>query len=177
MRLSIRPEQMLVVETVAQENFVRRIAAHLLEEYPKAVVTLPDNEKFTVDELPEETLYDLVRTGIARARRHEMTFESSISAFTAVMFEVSPNFDRHRLSQVLLNDEEVEPNNRLDELLNVLTEKNWESIREDYDPNAWKPETETEDENEEPAKDENKSAPNEPKNLDLEATVMLNPGE
>ncbi len=175
MRLSIRPEQMLVVETVAQENFVRRIAAHLLGDYPKAVVTLPDNEKFTVDELPEETLHDLVRVGIARARRYGLTFESSISAFTAVMFEVAPNFDTHRLSQVLLNDEEVEPNNRLDELLNVLTEKNWESIRADYDQNAWKPEIETDDVTE--TKEETKAAPNEPKNLDLEATVMLDPGK
>jgi hypothetical protein len=40
MRLSIRAEQMLVVETVAQENFVRRIAAHLLDDYPKAVVKI-----------------------------------------------------------------------------------------------------------------------------------------
>ncbi len=171
MRLSIRPEQMLVVETVAQENFVRRIAAHLLEEYPKSSVILPGDEKFTVDELPEETLHDLVRTGIARARSYRLTFESSISAFTAVMFEIAPNFDTHRLSQVLLNDEEVEPNNRLDELLNVLTEKNWESIREDYDPNAWKPEKETEDVVETPV--ENKANPKEPEDFDFQETVKL----
>lgn len=166
---------MSVVETVAQESFVRRIAAHLLDEYPEAAVTLPGDEKFTVAELPAETLHELIRTGIARARRYEMTFESSISAFTAVMFEVSPNFDTHRLCQVLLNDGEVAPNERLDELLDVLTEKNWESIRADYDPQAWKPENETEETAE--TKEENKTASNEPKNLDLEATVMVNPAE
>lgn len=143
MRLSIRAEQMSVIEAVAQEKFVHRIAVHLLEDYPKAVVTLPDNQKFPVDELSEETLYDLVRVGIARARSHGLTFESAIAAFTAVMFEVAPNFDMHRLCQVLLNDDEIEPNVRLDELMNVLNEKNWESIRADYDPSAWKPEEET----------------------------------
>ena len=167
MRLSIRAEQKVVIEAVAQENFVRRIAAHLLEEYSKAVVILPSDEKLTVDELPEETLHNLVRVGIERARGHGLTFESAISAFTAVMFEVAPNFDTHRLSQVLLNDEEVEPNARLDELLNVLSEKNWESIREDYDPKAWKP-AQTEDEaSETPETDEIKW-----KNLDLQETVM-----
>ncbi|MEP6900566.1 MAG: hypothetical protein ABJA66_02385 [Actinomycetota bacterium] len=171
MRLSIRAEQMSVIEAVTQENFVRRIVDHLLDEYPKAQVILPGDEKFTVDQLPAETLYDLVRTGIARARGYGITFESSIAAYTAVMFEVSPNFDTHRLCQVLLNDEEVEPNNRLDEVLNVLTEKNWESIRADYDPNAWKPEMETDDGNE--TQGENKANPNEPKNLDLEATVIV----
>lgn len=166
---------MSIVEAVAQESFVRRIAAHLLEDYAQAVVTLPGDEKSTVAELPEETLHELIRTGIARARRYRMTFESSISAFTAVMFEVSPNFDTHRLCQVLLNDEEVEPNKRLDELLDVLTEKNWESIRADYDPQAWKPEKEMEETDE--TKEDDKAAPDEPKNLDLEATVMVNPAE
>lgn len=164
MRLSIRAEQMVVIEAVAQENFVQRTVVHLLEEYPKAVVRLPDDEKFTVEELPEETLEELVRVGIERARSHNLTFESAIAAFTAVMFEVSPNFDGHRLCQVLLNDEDVEPNNRLDELLNVLTEKNWESIKEDYDPKAWKPEKETE------AEEANEVVKR--KNLDLQETVM-----
>lgn len=157
MRLSIRAEQMSVIEAVAEEKFVRRIAAHLLEEYPTAIVILPGDEKFTVAELPEETLHDLIRVGIERARRHKMTFESSIAAFTAVMFEVAPNFDTHRLCQVLLDDEETEPNTRLDELLNVLTEKNWESIRADYDPNAWKPEQETDDVDETQEKEEIKA--------------------
>lgn len=160
---------MSVIEAVAQENFVRRIATHLLADYPKANVILSDDEKFTVDELPEETLHDLIRVGIERARGHQLTHESSIAAFVAVMFEVAPNFDTHRLSQVLLNDEEIEPNARLDELLNVLTEKNWESIREDYDPKAWKP---TDDSNNTEGKDAPEADSTKPKNLDLQETVM-----
>ena len=138
MRLTIRAEQKAVVEAVAEENFVSRLAAHLRGEYSNAAVTLPVGEKFTVAELAPETLHELVRVGIARARGYGMTYESAISAFTAVMFEIAPNFDTHRLCQVLFNDEEVEPNRRIDEVLNVLTEKNWESIRAEYDPNAWK---------------------------------------
>jgi hypothetical protein len=139
MRLAIRPEQMSVIKAVAEENFVRRIAAHLVSEYPKAMVTLPDESKVSVDELPEETLYSLVRTGVQRAGAHEFDLESSIAAFVAVMFEVCPNFANHRLCELMLSDEDVEPNERLDELLSVLTEKNWESIRETYDPQAWNP--------------------------------------
>jgi len=173
MRLSIRAEQKFVVEAVAEENFVRRLAAHLLNEYPKTVVILPGDEKFTVDELPGAALYELVGAGIARARSYDMTFESSISAFTAIMFEVCPNFDTHRLCQVLLNDEEVEPDNRIDEVLNVLTEKNWETIRADYDPNAWKTESETGDVNETEERDDNKTNPDEPENLDFQETVKI----
>lgn len=168
MRLSIRHEQMHIIETVAEENFVRRIAAHLRADYSQATVTLPTDEEFKVGELPDEKLYELVRVGIARARSYAMTLESSLAAFTAVMFEISPNFDEHRLCQVLLNDEQFAPDARLDELLDVLTEKNWESIRADYDPQAWMmPEKEN-------APPENESPPeksDEPKNLDLEATI------
>lgn len=160
---------MLVIESVAQENFVRRIAAHLRAEYPQATVTLPTDEEFTVDALPDERLHDLVRTGIARARRYGMTFESSIAAFVAVMFEIAPNFDEHRLCQVLLGDEQTAPDARLDELLDVLTEKNWESIRADYNPQAWTmPEEIAETkETEEPPKQADQ-----PKDLNMEETIM-----
>jgi hypothetical protein len=135
--MRIRAKQMKAFEEAAEESFVRRLSGHLLENYAKTVVFLPD-KKLPVEELPDETLQDMVRSGIARARSHGISYESSIAAFTAVMFEIAPNFDRHRLSQVLLNDEEIDPNSRLEELFKVLTEKNWESIKEDYDAEAWR---------------------------------------
>lgn len=134
--MMIRSEQMEALEAAAEENFLRRVAAHLLEQYAKTVVHLPDEES-VVEELPEEILHSLVRRSIERARSYGLSFESSIAAFSAVMFEVSPNFDKHQLSQLLLNDENTDPNVRLDELLEVLTEKNWEFIRRDYDAAAW----------------------------------------
>ena len=137
MRLKIRSEQRAVIEEVARENFVRRLAAHLRAVYADAAVTLPDGTETTVGGLDDATLDRLVRAGIARAGSHEIRLQSSVAAFVAVMFEVAPSFDAHRLSQVLLGDEEVAPDARLDELLKVLTEKNWESIRADYDPQAW----------------------------------------
>lgn len=127
---------MSAIEAAAEEKFVRRITAHLLEEYPTAAVKLPDMET-TVAGLPEETLQSLVRSSVERARSYSLDQESSIAAFSTLMFEVAPNFDKHNLSQVLLNDESVEPNVRLDELLEVLTEKNWETVRKTYDPEAW----------------------------------------
>ncbi len=130
---------MVVIESVTQENFVRRIAAHLLAEYPRAIVTLPEGENFAVYELNEERLHELIRVGIERARSFDLTHESNIAAFTALMFEVAPNFYGHRLCQVLLSDEATEPDQRIDQVLETLSEKNWESIRLDYDPAAWNP--------------------------------------
>ena len=166
--MMIRAEQMTAFEDAAEEKFVRRIAAHLLENYASAVVRLPDSES-KVSELPDETLHLLVKNSIERARKYELTFESSISAFTAIRFEVSPNFDKHRLSQVLLKDETIEPDARLDELLEVLTETNWEAIRGEYDVTDWQtePEEKTEPEN---AEDAEKT--DEAKNIEFADTVI-----
>lgn len=145
MRLLIRPEQMSVINSAAEEKFARRLETHLRSYYPKTVVKLPDQES-AVKDLPEEKLNPLVKLCIERARSHGFSFESSISAFTALMFEVAPNFDAHELVQPFLTDENTEPNKRLDPLLKQLTEKDWEEIKKTYDSEAWQPKIETEEE-------------------------------
>ena len=167
----IRAEQMNAFAETAEKNFVRRIAAHLRENYAASIVRLPDSES-AISELPDEKLHSLVEVSVERARRHNLTYESSISAFSALMFDVSPNFDQHRLSQVMLNDENVEPDGRLDELLETLNENNWETIRAEYDPKAWEaaPEAEEKAEAEEKTEDEAPSA--EVENVEFAETVM-----
>jgi len=134
------------MNAVSEANFERRIADHLRQNYADSVVKLPDGGEFTVGTLTAETLDALVRVGIARARRYELTFESSIATFVALMFHVCPNFDEHRLCQVLLADEETEPNERVQEIPKVLSEHNWASVRESYNPEAWSEPTDAEGE-------------------------------
>ena len=137
MRLTVRKEQMDVMAAVAEVNFERKMAEHLRSSYADSIVKLPDGGEFPVRDLLENTLDGLIRVGTSKARRYEMTIQSSIAAFVALMFDVAPNFDEHRVCEVLLGDEEKAPNVRIDELLTVLTEKHWDSIRTDYDANAW----------------------------------------
>lgn len=144
----IRSEQMEEFELAAEDGFVRRLGKHLLENYAKAIVRLPDEEK-EVKNLPEDKLHLLVRKSIERARSYGLSFESAISAFSAIMFEVAPNFDRHSMSRLCLKDKNIDPNERLDELLKLLTEEHWEKIRNDYDVNAWEEQFETDEISEE----------------------------
>ena len=129
---------MEALQSGAADEFVAKLCDHLREDYSDSIVRLPDEES-TVADLPDAKLDELVRVGIGRARHHGLTFESSISAFTAVMFETAPNFDKHNLTKLCLEDKDVKPNDRLDEILNVLTDKHWDKIRESYDVNAWAP--------------------------------------
>ena len=137
MRLTVRREQMDVMQAVAEANFERQLARHLRESYADSIVKLPDGGEFPVSDLLEDTLGNLIRAGISKARLYEMTLQSSISSFVALMFAVAPNFDESRLCGVLLGDEEKAPDARIEDVLTVLTEKNWESVRNDYDPTAW----------------------------------------
>ena len=138
MRLTVRQDQMDVMQAVADTNFERQIAAHLRTSYSESVVRLPnDGGQFRLSELSDEDLERWIRAGISKARSYELRIQSSIAAFVALMFDVAPNFDGHRLCEVLLGDEERTPDERIDDVLSVLSEKNWEAIRNDYNPQAW----------------------------------------
>jgi hypothetical protein len=146
-RLNVRREQIDVMASVAEANFERDLAAHLRANYASSIVRLPHVGEVTVHDLVEDNLQRLVRIGIAKARRYELTRQSSIAGFVVTMFSVSPNFDENRLCQVMLSDEEKSPDDRADEIANVLSENNWDAIRNDYDPEAWVlPEAERESE-------------------------------
>lgn len=138
MRLTIRQDQMAVMQAVAETNFERQIAAQLRGSYADSVVKLPDNGgEHIVSALSDDDLERWVRAGIAKARDYELQIRSSIAAFVVLMFDVAPNFDGHRLCEVLLGDEDRTPDERVDDVLTVLSEKNWNAIRNDYDPQAW----------------------------------------
>jgi hypothetical protein len=145
MRLLIRPEQMSAINSSAEEKFVRRLGGHIRDNYAKSIVRLPEDQETAIRELSEEALDTLVRAGIQRARAHKLSYESSISAFTALMFEVAPNFDTHELVEPLLADENTPPDARLDPVLEKLTEKDWETVKKAYDAEAWKSKSEAEE--------------------------------
>lgn len=174
MRLTVRDEQIAVLEELAFERFVRKIASELNSNYAEDPVRLPSGETMTVSALPPDKLESLIKVGIGKAKRYEMKAESAIAAFVFVMFDVSPNFDRHRLSQVLLNDEDTVPDQRMTELLGVLSDDNWESIRKDYDPLAWEPEPEPEAISEKSVEQNEPSAKGA---IDLEKTARPEPAK
>jgi hypothetical protein len=127
-----------VMQAVADTNFERQIASHLRDSYSESIVRLPDDgSEFKVSELAEDVLERWVRAGIGKARGYELRIQSSIASFVALMFDVAPNFDDHRLCEVLLGDQERTPDERMEDVLSVLSEKNWEAIRNDYEPQAW----------------------------------------
>lgn len=134
--LTIRPEQFDAFSSVADAAFVRRLAVHLRENHGDVIVELP-NQTSTVKQLPDDVLWELVEKGIARARGYGMSWESTLTAFVALMFVAAPNFDDHPLIQRALKDDSVPPDSRIDHLWERTTDQNWEAVKRSYDPSGW----------------------------------------
>jgi hypothetical protein len=134
--LKIRPDQLEAFRPAAEESFVVRLVEHLRVEQADVLVKLPDGE-VAVAQLPDELLREMVVNGLARGERYGLSLEYTLAAFVLVMFAMAPNFDEHPLIRLVLVDESVPPDSRLDELVTRTTEQNWEAVRENYSPAAW----------------------------------------
>ena len=126
--LRIREEQLRQFEPQADAALVARIVEHLHEEHADVTDTLPD-----------DVLREMVEAGMARARGHGLTWESSLAAFVALMFEIAPNFDEHPRVRHYLDSSTVPPDERLNRLAASLSDEDWEAIERDYDAAAWFP--------------------------------------
>jgi hypothetical protein len=135
--LKIRTEQIKVFQPVAETAFLNRLVEYLQKQHPQVAVQLGES-LVVICQIPTEQLKTLVEQGIKRARAYSMTDESSIAAFVVLMFVTAPNFDEHPLIQRLLNDEKILPNERIDGLWQRTTEQNWQVVKQNYNPNAWK---------------------------------------
>lgn len=135
--LKIRAEQMKAFQDAADTAFIKKLATHLREKHGDTGVQLPSGT-FLVFELPAETLETMIRTGIERAREYGFASEADLAGFVALMVETAPNFDNHPLLRRGLQDERVKLEERLQALLQHATEANWQVVKEEYDPSAWK---------------------------------------
>lgn len=134
--LIIRPEQFAAFKAVAETAFVTRLAERVREKHADVVIELP-NGSSAVKQLPDDVLQAMVEQGIARARGYGMSWESTLTAFVAIMFVAAPNFDEHPLIQRVLKDESAPPDSRIDQLWDRTSDQNWEAVERNYDPSAW----------------------------------------
>ena len=138
--MKILPTQLEAFGSIAEDLFMQRLLEHFRENYPDTVVKLPSGTKsvnISVSEMKEAQLKETLARGVSRARKYEITHESSIAGFIAIMFEAAPNFDEHPVLQQTLSNPEVEANARVGKLLETFTEEILEAVRSRYNVNVW----------------------------------------
>lgn len=124
-RFTIRPEQMAVFQPEADAACEARLIRHLETHHAAAV-----------EDLPHEALSAMVHNGIARARKYGMTWESNLISYVALIFEIAPNFDQHPRMQQILDSNHIQPDHKLDILLERIPGSVWQEVSRRYDAHA-----------------------------------------
>jgi hypothetical protein len=113
--LKISKRQLTVIDRSVEEAYAREMARYLRREHAEVVARLTDEE-----------LLRRVSVAIDRAVGYGLTFDESITAFVAIMFEVSPTFDEQPAIRAVLRDESIAPNLRIDALWPRTTDEDWD---------------------------------------------------
>jgi hypothetical protein len=132
----IKSEQIRMFQPDAEEAFVVRVMEYLVENHPDATVQLPA-ETTTVAKLTDEVFRELVRGGLNRARNHGIEWQSTLLSFVVLLFIVAPNFDRHPKARRFFSETETIDDAAMENLMDEMTDEDWEAIEKRYDPQAW----------------------------------------
>ncbi len=93
-----------------------------------------------VDNIPPDMLQEMVKNGIARARRYGLHTDENLISFVAVMFEIAPDFDEHPAIQAVLTDQSLAPEERFKAIFDNVPPEAWEEAEQNRDSEAWFPE-------------------------------------
>lgn len=117
--LKIRKEQMDVFQQQAEINFVHYVTKKLRNNHAEAV-----------KDVLEDKLYKRVEYGIQRAREYGLTWKNNLSTFVTLMFEIAPDFDSYPVFQKYLTDESIQPNDRMEIILDKTVGSDWSKARQ-----------------------------------------------
>ncbi len=132
----IRREQIAVLNRAANAVFVKHLGGYIRERHAGTMVRLPDGE-LPAAEIPDARLEALVQNGIERAGSYGLRWRSALASFVVTMFVAAPNFDQDAAVHELLTDKDIEPDYRMDSVLDRVTDGHWNRIRQTYDVKAW----------------------------------------
>ena len=132
----VRKTQIEAFDRAAEPAFRQRVKDYLREKHPSEIVRFTD-AVVALREIPDAKLDALLERGIARARSHGLTWESTLNAFVTMMVTVAPNFDQQRVVRAALADKDRPSNFRTKELDQRVSQADWKRARAAYDPAAW----------------------------------------
>lgn len=126
--LVIREEQIQHFIAADEEQLVEVICEAIREAKPERVADYDDKK-----------LEKMVKIGIGRARSNELKRAEDITAFVAVMFEISPRFDEQEEIKQVLNDKTFPPDERFYQLFERVSDEAWLEAERLYEDTFWFP--------------------------------------
>ena len=125
--LIVRQEQFEAIIKGTEEDFVNYLFGFVQSNHAEAAAKRDDL-----------ILREMIRGGIKRAESHQITKVEDTQNFIAKMFEIAPNFDEHAEIKAVLDDENIAPDKRLEQLQSpVISDEIWEKAKSNYAEDAW----------------------------------------
>ena len=124
--LNLRDQQLRLCGEAIDRDLVKVIYWHMRNHHAKSV-------QFLEREMLEERIF----MSIEKARRYHLGTVSDLAGFTALMFELAPNFDEHPSFRQVLEDPAVPPEVKMRRLSQQITDREWKEASRSYDRNYW----------------------------------------
>lgn len=125
--LDLEREQLNQCSKAIEEDLVRVIYWHLRNHHAKVVQHL---ERYDLEER--------VNVTIARGRGYGFQTIADLAGYSALMFELAPNFDEHPSFRKILADRELLPELKLRRLSQQISETDWREALARYDKSFWR---------------------------------------
>ncbi len=124
--LTLREAQLASCADAIDRDLVKIIYWHLRNYHARSV-----------QHLQKQVLEKRIFFAIMRARRYQLTSVSDLAGFTALMFELAPNFDEHPSFRRVLSDPVLPPEAKMKRLSQVITDREWDEALRMYDRAFW----------------------------------------
>ncbi len=135
LRQALRPEDCLLT---LRESQLQSCADSIDRDLVKVIHWhLRNHHSRSVQHLHKLVLEKRIYFAIHRARQYALTSISDLAGYTALMFELSPNFDEHPSFRRVLLDPALPPEMKMKRLSQVITDREWDEAILLYDRSFW----------------------------------------
>lgn len=124
--VQLRESQLKLCAEAIDRDLVKVIYWHLRNHHSKAVQFLD-----------RASLEARVQVTVQIARRYGLGTISDLAGFSALMFELAPNFYQHPSFKRVLEDGTLAPDVKMRKLSQVISDQEWNEAAESYDRHFW----------------------------------------
>ncbi len=124
--LHLRDSQLRACGEAIDRDLIKVIYWHLRNHHARSVQFLD-----------REVLEERISLAISKGRRYLLGTVSDLAGFTALMFELAPNFDDHPSFRNVLLDPDIAPERKLRRLSETISDREWSEAAVLYDRLFW----------------------------------------
>lgn len=124
--IQLQQSQLNACSDAIDRDLIKVIYWHLRNHHSKCVQFIE-----------KSALEKRIQIAIRKARQYSLGAISDLAGFTALMFELSPNFDEHPSFHRILADPSIPAEVKMRRLSQVITDREWEEAMRLYDRGFW----------------------------------------